>query len=95
MVNSLGQGWPRSGLPREHLELWARRFKIKRGQRLALRFFFLQNAWMITRQLPAFPNSQYFGWILDRRRNSVQPGIGLAWQRVAGLFFRCSKRDEL
>ena len=31
-VNSLGGDWLRSWMPPEHMELWARRFKIKEGR---------------------------------------------------------------
>lgn len=39
MINNLEQDWLRSGTPQEHLELQVRIFKIKRGQRQALRLF--------------------------------------------------------
>ena len=57
-------------MPPEKMELWARRLKIKEGLaaswalRLAqLALFFLEDAWMIVLQLPAFPKGQWFGWI--------------------------------
>ena len=38
--------------------------EIKRAGSLAhwLSLFFLEDAWMIVLQVPAFPNGQYFGW---------------------------------
>ena len=40
----------------------------------ALRLFFLEYAWMIMLQLPAFPSGQYFGW-----EGCKIPGVRLAW----------------
>ena len=82
-------------MPPEHMELWVRRFGIRErlsdGLSLALGLFFLEDAWMIMLQLPALPN----GWFLDGKELQAQPRIGLAWQRVACLFFGCSRGDRL
>ena len=67
-------------MPPECMELWARRFKIKRGQRLAL---FLEDAWMIALQLPIFPKGGslvefWMGRNSAHSRGSGWPGRG--WQ---------------
>ena len=75
-------------MPPEHMELQARRLKIKEGQRWAL---LLEDAWVIMLQLPAFPNGPYFAWEVTLST----PTIRLAWYRVAGLFSGFSRGDEL
>ena len=53
-------------MPPEHRKLWARRFEIKEALSVWLSLavsqaVFLEEAWMIVLQLPAFPNGWYFG----------------------------------
>ena len=62
------------------------------GQRRAL-FPILGDVWMAVLQLPEFPKGQYFEW---EKELWAQPRAGLAWQRVAGLFFfGCSRGNAL
>ena len=54
---------------------------------VALRLLFLQGGWMICSSCLHFP--------VDGKELWAQPRIGLAWQRVAGLFFECSRGNRL
>ena len=75
----------------EHVELWARKFNIKRGQRLALWLFVLEDLWWCWGSL-RFPTDS----ILGGKELQAQPRLLLSWQRVAGLlFFGCSRGNEL
>ena len=84
-------------MPPECMELWARRFKIKRGQRLALRIS-LPCRCLDDRAAAACVSQRTvfwmdFGW---EKKLQEQPRIRLAWHRVAGLFFsECSRRGKL
>ena len=64
--------------------------EIKRAGSLALGLFFLEDDWVIGLQLPLFPKDG----ISDGKELRAQPRVGLAWQKVASLFFGCSRGDD-
>ena len=79
-------------MPQECMELWARRFKIKEGLSGRLAGTLLPPGFLDDLATVACISQ----WKVFRvGRNWVQPRTGMAWQRVAGLFFfECSRRAK-
>ena len=88
---------PRTGLSEKRMllgcvELCTRRFKIEGGQRLALRLSLPQGC----QDGPAAAAcvSRRMAFCMGEKIRA-KPRIRLAWQRVAGLLFGCSRGDRL
>ena len=57
---------------------------------MAPELFFFEGRWTTVLQ-QRFPMDGILGW----KELRPQPGVGLAWQTVAGLFLACSGGDGL